>query len=92
MSRIARNSANGRLNRNTFYSSAEVVPVQCKRCVSLSCKCNTYNDVLLINYCSSHQFRNWKPSGGGGRPWPWSWPLPPAKRCGGELFFLFFSM
>ena len=31
MSRIARNSVNGRLNRNTFCSGAEVVPVQCKR-------------------------------------------------------------
>ena len=31
MSRIARNSVNGRPNRNTFCSGAEVVPVQCKR-------------------------------------------------------------
>ena len=31
MSRIARNSVNGRLSRNTFCSGAEVVPVQCKR-------------------------------------------------------------
>ena len=31
MSRIARNSVNGRLNRNTFCCGAEVVPVQCKR-------------------------------------------------------------
>ena len=31
MSRIARNSVNGRLNRNTFCSGAEVAPVQCKR-------------------------------------------------------------
>ena len=31
MSRIARNSVNGRLNRNTFCSGAEAVPVQCKR-------------------------------------------------------------
>ena len=31
MSRIARNSVNGKLNRNTFCSGAEVVPVQCKR-------------------------------------------------------------
>ena len=31
MSRIARNSVNGRLNRNTFCSGAEVVSVQCKR-------------------------------------------------------------
>ena len=30
MSQIARNSVNGRLNRNTC-SGAEVVPVQCKR-------------------------------------------------------------
>ena len=34
MSRIARNSVNGRLNRNTFCSGAEVVPVQCKRGLS----------------------------------------------------------
>ena len=31
MLRIARNSVNGRLNRNTFCSGAEVAPVQCKR-------------------------------------------------------------
>ena len=31
MSRIARNSVNRRLNRNTFCSGAEVAPVQCKR-------------------------------------------------------------
>ena len=31
MSRIARNSVNGRLNRNTVCFGAEVVPVQCKR-------------------------------------------------------------
>ena len=31
MSRIARNSVNGRLNRNTFCSGAQVVPVKCKR-------------------------------------------------------------
>ena len=31
MSRIAHNSVNGRLNRNTFCSGAEVAPVQCKR-------------------------------------------------------------
>ena len=30
VSRIARNSVNGWLNRNTFCSGAEVVPVQCK--------------------------------------------------------------
>ena len=36
MSRIARNSVNGRLNRNTFYSGAEVVMVQCKRGLSHS--------------------------------------------------------
>ena len=36
MSRIARNSVNGRLNRNTFCSGAEVVPVQCKRGQSVS--------------------------------------------------------
>ena len=35
MSRIARNSVNGRLNRNTFCSGAEVVPVQCKRGLDL---------------------------------------------------------
>ena len=35
MSRIARNSVNGRLNRKTFCSGAEVVPVQCKRGRSL---------------------------------------------------------
>ena len=31
MSRIARNSVNGRLNRNTFCSGAEVLPVHCKQ-------------------------------------------------------------
>ena len=31
MLRLGRNSVNGRLNRNTFCSGAEVVPVQCKR-------------------------------------------------------------
>ena len=35
MSRIARNSVNGRLNRNTFCSGAEVAPVQCKRSLKL---------------------------------------------------------
>ena len=34
MSRIPRNSVNGRLNRNTFCSGAEVAPVQCKRGLS----------------------------------------------------------
>ena len=29
MSQIAHNSVNGRLNRNTFCSGAEGVPVQC---------------------------------------------------------------
>ena len=36
VSRIARNSVNGRLNRNTFGSGAEVVPVQCKRGLKLA--------------------------------------------------------
>ena len=31
MSRIAHNSVNGRLNRNTFCSGAEAALVQCKR-------------------------------------------------------------
>ena len=31
MSRIARSSVNGRLNRNTFCSGAEVASVQCTR-------------------------------------------------------------
>ena len=35
MSRIARNSVNGRLNRNTFCSGAEVVPVQLHLCIKL---------------------------------------------------------
>ena len=35
MSRIARNSVNGWLNRNTFCSGTEVAPVQCKRGLNL---------------------------------------------------------
>ena len=34
VSRIAPNSVNGWLNRNTFCSGAEVAPVQCKRGLS----------------------------------------------------------
>ena len=67
MSGIARNSVNGRLNCSTFYSSAEVVPVRSKQCVSLSCKYNRYKDVLLVTYCSVHQFQNMRPGMGGGK-------------------------
>ena len=59
MSRIARNSVNGWLNRNTFCSGAEVVQVQCKRAlvaffttafIGSLCKCSflrNFNQVIL---------------------------------------------
>ena len=46
MSRIARNSVNGRLNRNTFCSGAEVVPVQCKRGLKVMARTIVLTSVL----------------------------------------------
>ena len=55
MLRIARNRVDGRLNRNTLYSSTEVTPVQCARGMSASpfvCQPVCMSDVYYLkSFC-----------------------------------------
>ena len=75
MSQIARNSGNGRLNRNTFCSGAEVAPVQCKRGLKVwlrSCqKLSSHSADRLISMVVLHPFRDSERDAGGWVGYKW---------------------
>ena len=64
MSRIARNSVNGRLNRNTFCSCAEVALVQCKRAVESKIKISSFTALPFLNAYQKNNNNTIEDSGG----------------------------